>query len=103
MVGVVMARPQYVARPPERSNTEAVENAQSSVQSQAIIDAASSTSRKRPIGIFDSMKSMCAWVIVSKMGVLAAAGVTALTSTPDFASSLPSDLVSPMSPAFDAL
>ena len=46
---------------------------------------------------------MCVCVIVSKMAVLAAAGETALTSTPLVASSLASDLVSAISPAFDAL
>ena len=37
---------------------------------------------KRPIGIFDSMKSMCCWVIWSKIAVLTAAGVTQLTRMP---------------------
>ena len=46
---------------------------------------------------------MCACVIDANIGVRAAAGVTALTSTPFCASSLPSDLVSAISPAFDAL
>src|ERR1700675_3802381 len=46
---------QYVARPPDRSNTDAVLNAQSSELSQRISDAASSGRRKRFIGIFDSM------------------------------------------------
>ncbi len=48
-------RTQYVARPPERSNTAPVLKAHSSEASQHTIAAASSTSRKRPIGIFDSM------------------------------------------------
>ena len=78
-------------------------NEQSSDASQATIAAASLTSRKRPIGIFDSMKSMCGWVIVANIAVFAAAGVTALTSMPLPASSLPSDLVSAMRPAFEAL
>ena len=55
------------------------------------------------MGIFDSMKSMCSCFIESKIGVFAAAGVTALTSTPLFASSFASDFVSPIRPAFDAL
>ena len=80
-----------------------VENEHSDDASHATIAAASSTSRKRPIGIFDSMKSMCACVIVAKSAVFAAAGAIALTSTPFVASSLPSDLVSAISPAFDAL
>src|ERR1700675_2623091 len=46
---------QYVARPPHRSNTDAVLNAQSSELSQRISDAASCGRRKRFIGIFDSM------------------------------------------------
>ncbi len=58
---------------------------------------------KRPIGIFDSMKSMCCCVIWSKIAVRTAAGVTQLTRMPVFASSLPSDLVSPITAAFDAL
>ena len=53
----------------------------------------SSTITKRPIGIFDSMKSMCCCVIWSKIAVLAAAGVTALTRMSFCASSLPSDFV----------
>src|SRR5450756_235409 len=71
---------QYVARPPEMSNTAPVENAQSSDASHATIAASSSTRTKRPFGIFDSMKSMCCCVIWSKIAVLAAAGVTALTA-----------------------
>ena len=46
---------------------------------------------------------MCCSVIWSKIAVFAAAGVTQLTSTPDCASSLPRDLVSEITPAFDAL
>ena len=46
---------QYVARPPETSNTAPVENEQSSDASHAIIAASSSTITKRFIGIFDSM------------------------------------------------
>ena len=49
------------------------------------------------------MKSMCASVMVAKSAVFAAAGETALTSTPVVASSLPSDLVSEINAAFDAL
>src|SRR6266571_3058932 len=50
---------QYVARPPDRSNTAPVLNEHSSEQSHAIIAAASPTSRKRAIGILLSMKPMC--------------------------------------------
>jgi hypothetical protein len=49
------------------------------------------------------MKSMCCCVIWSKIAVRTAAGVTQLARTPDFASSLPIDLVRPMTAAFDAL
>ena len=49
------------------------------------------------------MKSMCCCVIWSKMPVRTAAGVTQLTRMPVLASSLPSDLVSPITAAFDAL
>ena len=45
------------------SNTAPVENEHSSDASQATIDATSSTRSKRAIGIFDSMKSMCCWLI----------------------------------------
>src|SRR5512137_1715562 len=94
---------QYVARPPERSNTAPVENEHSSLASQQTIAAISSTPPKRPSGIFDSMKSMCCCEIWSKIAVRTAAGVTQLTRMPVFASSLPNDLVSPITPAFDAL
>ena len=69
-------RPQYVARPPDKSNTAPVLNEHSCDASQAIIAAASPTSRKRAIGILLSMKSMCCCVIVSKIAVFAAAGET---------------------------
>ena len=55
--------PQYVARPPDKSNTAPVENEHSSDASQQTSDAISSTVPKRPIGIFDNMKSMCCCVI----------------------------------------
>ena len=96
-------RPQYVARPPERSNTPPVENEQSSEQSQATIAAISFGRPKRPSGIFDFIMSMWVWVIWSKMRVSTAAGVTQLTSTPEPASSLPRLLVSAMRPPFAAL
>ena len=89
----------YVARPPEMSNTAPVENAQSGEASQHTSDATSSTVPKRFIGIFDFMKSMCCCVICLKMSVSTAAGVTQLTQIFVVASSLPSDLVSPMTPA----
>ena len=48
-------RRQYVARPPDRSNTAPVLNEQSSLASQAIIAAISSGMTKRAIGILPSM------------------------------------------------
>src|ERR1700712_3751367 len=93
---------QYVARPPEISNTAPVENAQSDDDSHATMAASSSTGTKRPFGIFDSMKAICVCVIWSKIAVLAAAGVTAFTAMSYAANSLPSDFVSAMTPAFDA-
>ena len=45
---------------------------------------------------------MCCCVIWSKIAVFAAAGVTQLTSTPVCASSLPSALVSEITPALEA-
>ena len=92
-----------VARPPDASNTAPVENEHSSLASQHTSEAISSTVPKRPIGIFDSMKSMCCCVIWSKIAVRTAAGVTQLTRMPVFASSLPRLLVSPITAAFDAL
>jgi hypothetical protein len=45
-------RPQYVARPPDKSNVAPVENEHSSDASQAIMDATSSGRPGRPSGIF---------------------------------------------------
>src|SRR5207253_850075 len=94
---------QYTARPPDRSKTAPVENEHSSVQSHATRAAISSTWPKRPMGILDNMKSMCACVIWANMPVFTAAGVTQFTRTPVFASSLPSDFVSEITPALEAL
>ena len=57
---------------------------------------------KRPIGILDSMKSMCCCDIWSKIAVRTAAGVTQFTEISVFASSLASDLVNPVT-ALDVL
>src|SRR5262249_47407605 len=88
------ARRQYVDRPPLRSQTAPVENEFSSEASHATSDASSCTSRKRPLGIFESMYWMCASDICSKIRVRAAAGVTQFTAMFADASSLPSDFVS---------
>jgi hypothetical protein len=93
---------QYVARPPEISNTAPVEKLHSSLASHRINEATSSMSPKRPMGIFESIQSICVWVICSNNGVFTAAGVTQLTRISLPASSLPKDFVSPMTPAFDA-
>lgn len=85
------------------SKTEPVENEFSSEASQVTIDASSSIWRKRPRGIFDSMNLWNSGVIWSKMRVLAAAGVTTLTAMFLSATSLPSDLVNAITPAFDEL
>src|SRR6218665_528061 len=98
-----MALAQYVARPPDASNTPAVVKEHSSLASQAITAAISSTVPKRPIGIFESMKSMCCCDIWSKIAVRTAAGVIAFTVMLDCASSLPSDLVKRMTAALEAL
>src|SRR2546423_10824817 len=84
------------------SKTAPVENEQSADASQQTSEATSSTLTKRFIGIFDSMYWMCSSVIWSKIAVFAAAGVTQFTRTPLRASSLPSDFVSEMTPAFEA-
>src|SRR5208337_1645693 len=93
---------QYVARPPEMSNTAPVEKLHSSLASHRTSEATSSISPKRPMGIFDSIQSICCGVIWSKIGVLTAAGVTQLTRISVAASSLPSDLVRPITPALEA-
>ena len=46
---------QYVARPPEISNTPPVVKEQSSEANQATMAATSCTCKKRPMGILDSM------------------------------------------------
>jgi len=51
----IAERAQYVARPPEMSNTAPVENEHSSDASQHTSAATSSTCPSRPIGIFDTM------------------------------------------------
>src|SRR5205814_6169716 len=84
---------QYVARPPDKSNTPPVVNEQSSVHSHATSAAASSTLPNRPIGIFDSMYWTCCGVICRRISVSITAGVTQLTRTPRVANSLPSALV----------
>src|SRR5438445_6997576 len=84
------------------SNTAPVENEQSAEASQQASAAISSTCTKRPIGILESMYLMCVSVIWSKIAVFAAAGVKQFTSTPDCASSLPSDLISEITPALHA-
>jgi hypothetical protein len=48
-------RSQYVARPPDRSNTAPVLNEHSGELSQATIAAISSAVPNRPMGIFESM------------------------------------------------
>ena len=52
-VGVSRASLQYVARPPETSNTAPVVNEHSSLASQVMIAAISSTVPKRSMGIFE--------------------------------------------------
>src|SRR5882757_4560492 len=61
-------RPQYVARPPEISNTAPVENAQSSEASHATIAASSSTRTKRPFGIFEHEVDMLLRHLVEDRG-----------------------------------
>ena len=79
-----------------------VVNEQSLDAQKAARLAISSTVTKRPRGIFDNMKSMCSCVIWSKIAVFAAAGVMQLTDMSCAASSLPSDFVSAITPAFEA-
>src|SRR5690606_34639214 len=93
---------QYVVRPPDRSNTEAVVKEFSLLTSQATMLASSSTSRKRPRGMRLSMYSMKSLGTSLRIGVLAAAGVMALTAMSYLATSLPSDFTMPITPAFEA-
>jgi hypothetical protein len=53
--GMTKKNHQYVARPPEMSNTAPVENEHSAEAQNATREAISSTSTKRPRGIFDNM------------------------------------------------
>src|SRR5688500_11848632 len=85
------------------SNAAPVENEFSSDESQVASAASSSICRKRPRGIFDSIQSRCDCDICSKIRVFAAAGVMQLTAMLSVASSLPSDLVRAMTPAFAVL
>src|SRR4051794_4102646 len=94
---------QYVARPPLRSNTPPVVNEQSSEHSHATSAAASAVFPNRPIGIFDRMYSTCCGVICLRMSVSITAGVMQFTRIPLVASSLPSALVNPITPALAAL
>src|SRR3984957_5700354 len=84
------------------SNTPPVENEHSSLASHKTKEATSSISPNRPIGIFDSIQSICCCVIWENSGVLTAAGVTQFTFISVVAGSLPSDLVRPMTPALEA-
>ena len=54
---------QYVARPPETSNTAPVEKLHSSLASQQTSDVISSMPPNRPMGILDSIQSICCCVI----------------------------------------
>jgi len=74
----------------------------SSEQSQVTIEAASSTFRKRFLGILLSIYWMCSSLICSKIRVLAAAGVMQLTAMSNSASSFPRDLVRAITPALAA-
>jgi len=75
----------------------------STEHSQATIEAASSTLRKRFLGILLSIYWMCSSLIWSKIRVLAAAGVMQLTAMSNSASSFPRDLVRAITPALAAL
>ena len=92
-----------MARPPETSKTPPVLKEHSSEINQAMRFAISSTVPNLPIGILDSMKSICSWLIWSKISVLTAAGVIQLTVIGVCASSFPSDFVKPIAPALAAL
>ena len=78
-------------------------NEHSSLASQQTSEVASSTVPNLPSGIFDSMNSMCCCGHLIEQGVLIAAGVMQLTRMPVVAVSLPSDLVSAITAALDAL
>lgn len=67
--------------------------------SQTTMAAASSTSSRRPRGMRERMYSMCSAGSCSRMRVCAVAGEMQLTAMSYWASSLPSDLVMPMTAA----
>ena len=83
------------------SNTAPVVKEFSAEAHQAASAAISSIFTNRARGILESMKSMCSLVIWSKIAVLAAAGVMQFTAMSWPASSLPSDLVSAITPALE--
>jgi hypothetical protein len=85
------------------SNTAPVEKEHASEANQQTNSAISSTCTKRSIGIFDRIQAICCGVICLKISVSAAAGVTQFAKTPLPANSLPSDFVSPIKPALEAL
>jgi len=64
--------------------------------------ATSSARPRRRIGIRLVSRASTSSEVNAFIGVSITAGATALTSTPEVASSLPRDLVSPITPALDA-
>src|SRR5271170_4512276 len=66
---------QYVARPPEMSNTAPVLNEHSRLASQQTSAATSSTSPKRSIGILERIYAICAGETCASIGVSIVAGV----------------------------
>ena len=64
-----------------------------------MIAAASSTSPKRPIGIFSNSALTVSGAVLAFMGVAITAGASALMVTPLRAYSLPSPLARPIRPA----
>src|SRR5262249_19164094 len=92
----------YVARPPDISNTAPVLNEHSFDASQATSEAISCTGAVQPIGTSFRMDFTTSGVNFRSCSVSTTVGVTQLTKTPPVASSLPSDLVRPITPALAA-
>src|SRR5919202_1541326 len=84
------------------SKTAPVEKEQAGELSQATSSATSAGRPTRPIGILPTMYCTISWLTWRKMSVSMTAGVAALKRMPDWASSLPSALVRPITPALAA-
>src|SRR5207248_1576882 len=93
---------QYVALPPEMSNTKPVQKLHSFETIHALMAATSSTVPRRFIGIFAVIYANCFGSVLSFMAVFITAGARPLMVMPVSAYSLPIPFIIPITPAFDA-